>query len=623
MVRLSRSKTLFACAFVLIFAGGSALRLAEAGKLATFDAFKAASRDDYYGFGRNLRELGILGILGRPSAFRAVLYPAFLSAVETYRPDRRPRAPLAQAAISALTIPAAALAAGRLFGPGAALVAAAMTAFHPALSRSVPGARIEPLYGMLVLLVALALIGWARAPGRSGSALLGFAIAVSLLCRSVLFAFPLVLAAAARLRAPKIERGSLWVLVAASYAFLSPWLARNALQFQRFIPFEDRAAARNLLAGSLGWVENQNGAFQDRLADEEDPQGAFCADRGARMFSLALRRIAGDPGAYAASSLRRVFFLCRQHLWLLALLLVALYRSRGDPAPWAVGLLCAYFIGAHALLSVEPRYLEPLLPALICLAAGAFAWGKRSAPAYPRLIPAAVLLGAAPLYILCCGRLLAEARYTRFPCLLAGGAAASYHCAERSAAAGDWPRARAFYERALARLALKPGDALTLEAQVRVGLALTELHPGASAPLRRMPEALSVHPDDVLRKALALQDQGRLEEAIALFTALLERHPANASYLADRAVAYGLAGEDEKSAGDLRRSLSIAPANARASLNYGLWLEKRRRPREALRVYEAALAVEERRMDISPNETPFQYLAMMRARVRGLRAPGP
>lgn len=621
--RLSRGQALFACAFVLIFSWGSALRLGEAGKLDTAEAFRAAGLDDYHEFGRNLRELGVLGILSRPSAFRAVLYPAFLSAVETYRPDRRPRAPAVQAAVSALAIPAAALAAGQIFGPGAALAAAAMTAFHPALSRSIPGPRIEILYGLLVLLVALMLIRWAREPSRANSAVLGFVIAVSLLCRGVLFAFPLVLAAAALwARPPRLQRGSLWVLVAASYVFLAPWIARNALQSHRFVPFEDRAAARNLLAGALGWVENRDGAFQDLLADEADPRGAFSGDPRGRMFSLALRRIAGAPWAYAASSLRRAFFLCRQHMWLLALLLIAACRFRGDPALHAVGLLCAYFIGAHAPLSVEPRYLEPLLPSLICLAAGAFAWGARSL-SFPRLTAAAVLAAAAPLYALSCARLLAEVRYSRFPCLLARGAAASYHCAESAAAAGDWPRAREFYERARARLAGTPGEAALLEAQVHVGLALTELRPGApGGPHPSARDAVRTYPADARRKALWLQDQGRLAEAIALLTAVLDHRPDDALCLADRAVAYGLAGDDEKSARDLRRSLAVAPANARASLNYGLWLEKKGRPGEALRLYEAALAVEEARMDISPAQTPFQYLAMMRSRVRELRGAG-
>ncbi|PIR18239.1 MAG: hypothetical protein COV48_07725, partial [Elusimicrobia bacterium CG11_big_fil_rev_8_21_14_0_20_64_6] len=240
--------TAFALVLFVVFCAGGAYRLAAAQRLDTFLAFKQASHDDYYEYGRNLRELGVLGILDRPSAFRGIVYPAALSFLEAYDPDGTPRAPVAQALLGTASILLAAYLATQLYGLWGGLIAAGLTAFHPLLRDSVPGSQIEILFAFLMLLVALASARWARHPTPRNSILLGFAFSVSMLCRSVFFAFPLILAAAAwPLRIPGLRRKNILLLLFASYAFLMPWIIRNGVQFRSLIPFEEHAATRNFM----------------------------------------------------------------------------------------------------------------------------------------------------------------------------------------------------------------------------------------------------------------------------------------------------------------------------------------------------------------------------------------
>ncbi|MBI2788540.1 MAG: glycosyltransferase family 39 protein [Elusimicrobia bacterium] len=601
-------------AILIVFCAGGAFRLAAAMRLDTFLAFKQASRDDYYEYARNLRELGVLGILDRPSAFRGIVYPAVLSYLERFHPEGQPLAPVAQAFLGTVTILLTAVLAAQLYGAWGGLLAAALTAFHPVLRSSVPGSRIEILFAFLVLLVALALARWARSPTPRNSVLLGFALSVSILCRSVLFAFPLVLAAAAfRLRVRELRRRSLLLVVAASYAFLFPWVIRNAIQFHGLIPFEDHAATRNLLAGTLGFVENESGPFQDILANEVDPKGVFNSHPIRRMFTLALDRIASSPVSYLVSSLRRLLFLLWLHPWLLLLALVALFKRGVDPAVRAVGLLCVYYFCIHAPMSVEPRYLEPLLPTFAVLAAGAFVQ-RSEVPvrASPVPIPALILICLIPLYVLSVERLAMEAALTEFPCLLPQGRLSAFHCGEADAAAGRWAEAREKYHKALPLETSPDGEMSLFTAQVRVSEALAELRQVPSTDVV-VHETMRSYPEEVLKKALWLQDKGRYEDSLLLFDRLLLTYPRNPSYLSNRGVAGLLTGRVDLARRDLRRSLELLPGNAHASLNYGMLLEGENDRRAALGVYRAALD-QARKEALPAPEQPFQYLAMISVR---------
>lgn len=602
-----------------MFCAGGAYRLASVKRLETYLAFKQASRDDYYEYGRNLRELGVLGILDRPSAFRGIVYPAALSLLETYDPDASPRAPAAQGLVGSATILLAALLAGQLYGLGGGLFAAGLTAFHPVLRDSVPGSRVEILFAFLVLAAALALARWAREPSPRNSVLLGFALAVSILCRSVLFAFPLLLAATAfSLRIPGLRRKNVLLMLLASYAFLTPWIARNGVQFRDFIPFEQHAATRNFLAGALGYVENESGPFQDLLANEIDPKGTFTENPTGRMFALAVARISAEPLAYAASVARRLVFLLKLHPWLLLLALAALYRGRGDPAVRVLAVLCGYFILIHTPMSVEPRYVEPLLPALCVLAAGAsgLRWPDERLFS-PRLAVACVLAFLVPLYVLSVARLSREVALAVRPCSMPQGRLSAFYCGEAHAEAGRWSAAGEKYAEAARWLERGSQPMALFAAQLRVSAALAGSRTLPAARDAAVDEAARRHPEEAFMKAIWLQDRGRYADSLLLFDALVRGFPGGAGYLSNRAVVYLMTGRFEEARRDLKRSLRLRPANAHASLNYGMMLEKDEELRGALLVYLSALVAADKEALPAP-ERPFQPLAMISQRAEAL-----
>ncbi|OGS41872.1 MAG: hypothetical protein A2506_13065, partial [Elusimicrobia bacterium RIFOXYD12_FULL_66_9] len=483
--KLSASQALWLAALILVCAAGLALRWSSARGLDRAESFKAASRIDYYEFGRSLREVGVLGWSGWPSAFRGPVYPALLSVVESYRTDTRPRTPAMDALTGGAEVAASAAVALQLFSPAAGLAAAAMAAFHPGMSAPLPGCRIEAMFGLLLCLVMWDLVDWDRDPSWRATFLLAFAIGVSLLCRAVLFAFPVVLVCAILLGLrPSPGRGKLWALLLVPYLFLGPWVLRNAVQFGRFIPFDDHAATRNLFAASAGYIENDSGSYQDILAIESDPKGALASTPEEHMLALTLRNIRRSPGAYAASCLRRLVFVFRLHPWLLLLALAGALRRRASPAVRSLAVLGLYYILAHIPMTLEPRYMEPLLPVLMVLAAGLFAdlhafafppsWsrpGRSSA-----LVSSLACLGI--LYALSVEKLAAEVLLTNVPCRLPTTALADYHCGARLLARGERDGALTRYRRALSSLPGDPDASPLLRSKIEGGLILAG-DPGA------------------------------------------------------------------------------------------------------------------------------------------------
>ncbi|MBI4676623.1 MAG: hypothetical protein HY748_03490 [Elusimicrobia bacterium] len=353
----------WAAAFLLVLAAGIGLRLAAALKTDTVGRLRDQGRPDYFEYGRGLREFGVLGRGGKPSAFRGPVYPVFLGSVERFDLDLRPASPLIEAALGSLAIPLAGLAAWQLHSPWAGLAAAALAAFHPALAWPLPACRVEPLYGLLVLLAAVSLAEWIRTPTAGRAAAAGFVLATGLLCRSVLSPFPFILLAGLGARPDWALRWrkTAWILIAAAFAFLLPWIARNAYQFGRFIPFEDHAADRNFIAAASGIVENAPGPSPDG-----GPEIPF--DELGKRRREALGGIIRDPGPYLRSCVLRLGCIVKRHSALSFLAGLAFLRLRGDPAALGLGLLAACFLLMHVPLSLEARYLEPILPTLMVLA---------------------------------------------------------------------------------------------------------------------------------------------------------------------------------------------------------------------------------------------------------------
>jgi hypothetical protein len=338
----------------------------------TLEKLRDSGRADYFAFSASLRENRVLGWGGLPSAFRGPVYPAFLAAVESFEPGKRPASPLVEASLCSLEIPLAGWLAWGVAGPWAGVAAAGLAALHPALSRPLPACRVEPVYGLLVLLLAVWLAEWGRKPGAARALGAGFILSVTLLCRSSLVLFPVVLLASLVLSREKSRtwQRSVWVLAGASFLFLFPWVLRNGLQFNRFIPLEDHAADRNFIAAVDGVIVNLEGPSPDGRREIPFDQ------LGERRLR-ALGKIAEDPLPYLASCIKRFGVMAGWHGPLLFLAGLGFLAFRRDPAILILGLLAATFFLTHAPLSLEARYVEPILPVLAVLGGvGGLEWVK-------------------------------------------------------------------------------------------------------------------------------------------------------------------------------------------------------------------------------------------------------
>lgn len=490
--------------FVCVLAAGTLLRLVSAWGNGADAQTLRQSRPDYFEFGRSLKEYGVLGWYGKPDAYRGIAYPALLSVIEDYGPGARPRIIWIHAAIGAAEI---ALAGGMgltLGLPWAGLGAAAIVASHPELVGTVVSYKIETVYGFLLLLVAAALISWSRKQTSDRALILGLAVALSLLCRGVLFAFPLILAAAFYARRGRAAGPRPWlgVAVGASFLLLLPWVGRNAYQFGEFRPFERRMAWTNLFAAAQGAVSNPVDPVPGQSLTEEI---LFAVPRDrATMFFTVLRGAVVAPGAY----LQRLIFLLRLNPVLFFLAGVGLWRRRADPGVFAMGVLCAYFFMAHIPFSLESRFLEPIVPVLAVLAGCALPEPSARVRDQGRALAVVVLVLAAPFFALCTERLVFEVALTAAPCAMPWNALALLHCGQARAAVGRRTEARASWEKALACVEARPDGRAALRGRILLELGLT-----TDGRTRDLAQAAAAAPEDVWEKAIQLQDRRQSSRA--------------------------------------------------------------------------------------------------------------
>ncbi|MEK7233801.1 MAG: glycosyltransferase family 39 protein [Elusimicrobiota bacterium] len=363
---------------LLVFAltAGAFLRLERAAEADTFGGA------NYYALGLNLRTQGVLAFPTNPrlpSAYRGPLYPSFIAALLPKKEVPFPRLVLyVQALLGTLAIAGLYLLGGAVHSRLAGALAATAYAFNADQIAYGASLEIEHFCSLLLLSVACALVCWLRRPSNKSTWILGLAIGFSLNCRSTLFLFTPFLLAACLLRPHffhKNAKRQLALVLLCSALTLSPWIARNALHFRTFIPFERFAAACNLFTASEGMVgtllPSQAQAIAsagDRSFERMDEDG-----KNRELSRRAAANIFVRPGSYLWSSVVRAAFVVCMHPWLWGLSLLALWLNRHQRRLLPLAYLAAYFLGIHSLLSVEGRYFIPLIPILIVIAASGLA----------------------------------------------------------------------------------------------------------------------------------------------------------------------------------------------------------------------------------------------------------
>ena len=260
------------------------------------------------------------------------------------------------------------------------LVAAALYAVHPDLISDTAVLRTEWLDVLLSASVALFAALWLRGPTPKGALFFGLALGAALLSRSFLFLLvPIALLARVPRRREWIPLLLLGVLIP-----LLPWIARNAVQFQSFIPFERGAAEPSLYYSSLGLPGSKGLAAYEAMAIEAHPELA-ALDSVARKYQMAVlarRNIIEEPARFFIASLKRFPVIWSQHLWLLLFAFIGFCLARKRVEAKVLAGLWAYY-NLHIFVDVHLLRLHPSLAPLI----GLCALGALEIPGMIRRIP--------------------------------------------------------------------------------------------------------------------------------------------------------------------------------------------------------------------------------------------
>lgn len=315
---------------------------------------------------------------GEPTALAPPAYPLLLAAVYVLTGGPSDLAPrLVLAGIDATSAALVAWLAFRLFGGRAALVAGVAAALLPYTVYQVLMAGSDTLFlalhaGFLVAVTA----AWTRGRLRTWAAA-GAVLGAATLCRAVPLLLPVGIAALVLVadRAParrRIARAGVFLVVFA--ATLAPWTVRNWLVFDRLVPIQALGGVHLLMATGRG------APTVDEPAAPRPDESVLERDR--RHYRLALERIADDPRRFLRRAGRRqVEMWSRTHsdryeapLLAANLLLLALAAAGLALADrrWRLLPLLAvvlYYVALHTVLIAIFRYLLPVVPVLLVLAA--------------------------------------------------------------------------------------------------------------------------------------------------------------------------------------------------------------------------------------------------------------
>lgn len=187
-----------------------------------------------------------------PSAEFPPLFPAVLALASLLGADSVLAHKLVTSVVGVVTVVLVGLLGRRVAGPSAGLVAAALAAGYPMLFQVDGALMAESLYAPLVTAVLLATYAAIDRPTPARWALAGALTGLAALTRAeALLLVPVLLVPEALRRAGPDARGRLLAVGAAGAAtvlVVSPWVVRNHLRFDRWIPVSNNSAT--LIAGA-------------------------------------------------------------------------------------------------------------------------------------------------------------------------------------------------------------------------------------------------------------------------------------------------------------------------------------------------------------------------------------
>jgi hypothetical protein len=332
-----------------------------------------------------------------PSAHKPPLYPLLLALVAALGGSGHVPFQVASALVGTATVVVCAVLAGRIAGPRAAVLAAAIGAVYPVFLVADASLRAESLYGLLIALSLLAAYrAWER-PTAWRLVQLGVLIGLATLARSEGLALIVLLGVPIVWRRGRPGRGwKLAVLAGAGLLTLAPWLIRCWIVFDEPVLISTNSG--DLIAGancaevysgphmgswSFACATGLRGADEAEVAAKLRDRGLdYARDHTGRLPAVVAARALRpwgffDPdGEVAGKTLgegrsKTANWVALAACWVLlalALVAVAVLRRRGLPlfillAPFLLVVLVS--VTSYGIL----RFRAPADVALVVLAA--------------------------------------------------------------------------------------------------------------------------------------------------------------------------------------------------------------------------------------------------------------
>jgi hypothetical protein len=303
----------------------------------------------------------VIAQAGEPTAYGGALYPLFVGLLYKTSGNAFPVVVLLQIALSVAAVYGMWRIGTMVGGDTVGLLAAWGGALHPGLVMAPSLLMTEALSIPCIVAVVLAAAGWATRPTARRAALVGLLIGAAFLLRSPMGVTAIVVAAAAGLVGAKrgrltasaaLRQGTVLAVMAA--ATLTPWVARNALAYGRFVPSDTKSGV-NL------WMFNR----PPEAPGWPDVSGLNEAQRDAHFRARAAENIVQHPVRFARATLVRML----KYWW-------PVPRRVSTPLHWiGIGMYAAATLLALAGLVILAGRLPTFGPEWLVVAGVVVAWG--------------------------------------------------------------------------------------------------------------------------------------------------------------------------------------------------------------------------------------------------------
>jgi Dolichyl-phosphate-mannose-protein mannosyltransferase len=377
---MTTARHLLSCSEFLIFSTALVIRLALI--IAFPDAIPVANMEDklvrYDPIAMNL--LGGRGFVlnDEPTAISGPLFPLFLSVIYALFGYSQNLARIFLSFIDAAHPVVFYLIAKRHFNGLVPILTASVVIVHPFFIYEVFSMSSEPLFFLIHALFMLSFSGALLNRDPRGFLLGGALLGLATLCRAVSLLLPVFVAPIFFVAYRAKLKTGLFHLALFLFGFtvvLTPWVVRNYVVFQRFIPVQELGGVHLYWASPLR--ENEK-----RKDDRAPVLGRDTVQRDRSYYTMALERIKEDPIAYVQlmgqrlvsmwykTSSRRyegVALVTNGVLLVLALPGVILSWRRWRTVSYLL-IVVGYYIAVHTFMVAILRYILPVVPILTMFA---------------------------------------------------------------------------------------------------------------------------------------------------------------------------------------------------------------------------------------------------------------